>query len=171
MLRAADCGQAAGDHGVLWMTQMLATSIEPAVAADLPGIRSLLEKESLPGGGLAIGPDSRFWVVREPDRLLGAIGLERYGHSGLLRSLVVAPEARGAGVGGQLVVLLEKSARTAGIHRLVLLTQTAETFFSNRGYTVIERSTAPAGLHQSSEFKSVCPASATCMLKTLSEPT
>ena len=39
--------------------------------------------------------------------------------------------------------------------------------FSARGYRVIDRATAPADVQGTSEFKSMCPASATCMSKTV----
>jgi hypothetical protein len=35
---------------------------------------------------------------------------------------------------------------------------------------VIERAAAPEGLQQSEEFRSLCPASATCMAKELTQP-
>ena len=51
-------------------------------------------------------------AVQDPPRApVGAIGLERHGSSGLLRSLVVAPSQRGRGVGGALV------ASTSGVVR------------------------------------------------------
>ena len=50
-----------------------------------------------------------------------------------------------------------------GIGQLVLLTQTAEQFFARRGYAVIAREAAPAAVQHSAEFRSICPASATCM--------
>jgi amino-acid N-acetyltransferase len=49
----------------------------------------------------------------------------------------------------------------------VLLTQTAERFFSQRGYSRIDRASVPAPVQEASEFRSLCPASATCMSKAL----
>ena len=149
------------------MTGTLSTSLEPAVAADLTAIRSLLDQARLPSADVGTGPGARFWVLREGDRCIGAVGLETYGNSGLLRSLVVAPESRGAGFGVRLLDALENAARGSGLKQLVLLTQTAERFFAQRGYTVIERASAPIELRESTEFKSLCPASATCMSKSL----
>lgn len=169
MLCAAEGGRA-GNDGLLRMTDIRNTTIEPAAPADLPAIRSLLEEALLPHADIGDGPGARFWVLRAADRLIGAVGLETHGSSGLLRSLVVAPEARGSGIGGRLVEGLEDEARRGGLDRLVLLTQTAEKFFSTRGYVVIDRASAPAEIRESSEFKSLCPASATCMSKTLSVP-
>jgi N-acetylglutamate synthase-like GNAT family acetyltransferase len=149
------------------MMDTVTTKAECADGADLGAIRALLEREGLPHAGLGTGPGAGFWVIRDSGRAIGAIGLETYGRSGLLRSLVVAPEARGTGLGRQLVEAVEDAARSRGLERLVLLTQTAERFFAGRGYTAIDRATAPDEVRASTEFRSLCPASATCMSKTL----
>lgn len=152
------------------MTDTVVTRIESAHVADLAAIRALLEGEGLPHADLAIEPRARFWVARDSGRLTGVVGLETYGTFGLLRSLVVATEARGGGLGGRLVEAVEDAARRKGLERLLLLTQTAEKFFSGRGYAVIERTQVPAEVRRSAEFSFLCPASATCMSKTLSAP-
>ncbi|HWJ04393.1 MAG TPA: arsenic resistance N-acetyltransferase ArsN2 [Steroidobacteraceae bacterium] len=140
--------------------------VSVASPADLPQIRALLDGAGLPHSDLTDGTTVRFWVVRDAV-LLGAIGLESFGDAGLLRSLVVSPDARDAGVGTQLVEALETAAASVGIAELVLLTQTAERFFSRRGYTRIDREKAPTAVLAASEFKTLCPASAACMSKAL----
>lgn len=142
--------------------------VEAASAADLPSIRALLEQAQLPHSDLTDATSVRFWVARD-GAVIGAIGLESFGTTGLLRSLVVSPRARGSGLGGQLVQALEAAAPAAGIRELVLLTQTAERFFAERGYTRIDRAHAPAAVSTASEFRSLCPASASCMAKTLGD--
>jgi amino-acid N-acetyltransferase len=143
--------------------------IESSVPEDLPAIRALLEQAGLPHRDLENNAAARFWIVREGERLIGAVGLEIYGRSGLLRSLVVAPEARQSGIGGRLVEELEIAARSSGLLQLLLLTETAATFFSGRGYAVIDRADAPDEVRSSAEFRSLCPASATCMSKSFGE--
>jgi amino-acid N-acetyltransferase len=49
----------------------------------------------------------------------------------------------------------------------VLLTQTAEVFFANRGYRRIGRADAPQAVQASAEFRSLCPASAVAMSRVL----
>jgi amino-acid N-acetyltransferase len=66
------------------------------------------------------------------------------------------------------VAHVESEARAHHIERLVLLTETAQPLFQKLGYSVIERSSVPESLRQSDEFRSLCPASAVCMAKTLS---
>ena len=167
MLHADRDGRAPASGSLLRLMDADTIRIESATPADLSAIRALLDEAGLPHADIGHGSGVRFWIARAGGNPLGAVGLERYGRSGLLRSLVVVPEARGTGLGGRLVDALEESASSGGVHRLVLLTQTAETFFAHRGYAVIGRSDAPAEVRSSAEFRSLCPASATCMAKDL----
>jgi amino-acid N-acetyltransferase len=95
------------------------------------------------------------------------IGLERFSESGLLRSLAVAPGHQHIGLGRQLVAQLEHDAGAEGIEQLVLLTQSAEPFFRRLGYQTIDRRCVPDELRRSEEFRSLCPANAVCMTKSL----
>jgi amino-acid N-acetyltransferase len=102
-------------------------------------------------------------------RIVGVGGLELFEGAGLLRSIAVAPDRRGARIGPMIVAYLEDRARAHGICELVLLTQTAKGFFEARGYRVIERLRAPSSVQESEEFRSLCPSSAFCMSKRLAE--
>jgi amino-acid N-acetyltransferase len=133
---------------------------------DLIAIRALLERCGLPTSDLeAARPE--FAVIREDGRVIAAGALQRFGSSALLRSVVVAPDRRGSGLGQAVVSELERMARGSQVICLVLLTQTAAEFFARQGYRVIERSTVPEGMQGSEEFRSLCPSSATCMAKRL----
>jgi amino-acid N-acetyltransferase len=152
---------------MLRMTEVPVPVVEAADRGDLAAVRVLLDGAGLPSSDLSAATAVRLFVVRDGKRVLGAVGLESFGTTGLLRSLVVSGDARGRGLGGVLVASLERFARAAGLAELVLLTQTAEAFFAGRGYAVIARANAPAAVLESSEFKSLCPASAVCMSKRL----
>jgi N-acetylglutamate synthase-like GNAT family acetyltransferase len=141
--------------------------VPATTAADLAAVRALLEQSALPTADLMTAPNLRFWVHIDNNQLVGAVGLERYGASGLLRLLVVSPASQRRGLGRELVATLEREAATAGIKMLVLLTQTAEPFFARLGYTVIDRAYVPGEVKESAEFRSFCPASAACMSKAL----
>jgi amino-acid N-acetyltransferase len=141
-------------------------TIEPGSWTDLPAIRGLLIEAGLPVEDLTASP-VQFWVARTGGALAGAIGLEPYGDTGLLRSLVVAPFVRGTGVGKALVAALEAEAPRSGVSGLVLLTETAAAFFERNGYAVTERKAVGGMVSQSAQFRTCCPASATCMTKTL----
>jgi amino-acid N-acetyltransferase len=112
-------------------------------------------------------PDLQLWVFEEDETVFGLIGMERFGACALLRSLVVGSGYRRRGFGHTLVTRLEREAQTEGVEQLVLLTETAELFFRAIGYEVIDRRLAPEEIKQSTEFRSLCPASAVCMTKLL----
>lgn len=142
------------------------TLLRAATDHDLPGIVVLLQQDALPTEDLA---DAEvFFLVEEHEAAItGVIGLQRFGPAGLLRSLAVVPARRGQGTGRRLVAQLEDHARSQGVTELVLLTQTAQTFFEGNGYTLIRRDAAPSAMQQAAEFRTLCPASAVCMAKLL----
>jgi len=126
----------------------------------------MLANAGLPTADLGTS-DLQLWLLEAGGALVGVIALERFGSEALLRSLAVAPAHRKRGVGRRLVARLEEDARAAGVRRLVLLTETAETFFRSLDYRVIDRSSVGEAPRQSAEFRSLCPVSAICMSKTL----
>ncbi|MGN7915965.1 arsenic resistance N-acetyltransferase ArsN2 [Lysobacter sp. 22409] len=144
-------------------------AIRPLAADETAAVRTLLLDSGLPVDDLASAAIEFRVAVDENQAMLGVVGIEVFDEAGLLRSLAVEPRARHRGIGHALASSLEADARARGLRQLVLLTQTAEAFFARRGYTVIDRAAAPAGLQRSAEFRSLCPASAVCM-RLLLEP-
>ena len=106
-----------------------------------------------------------FLTVKDGNDLAGVVGLEPKGNLGLLRSLAVVEPYRGKGLATQLVSKIEKYARTQKIDTLYLLTLTAENFFAKQGYQKTDRESAPPAIQETTEFKSLCPATAVCMKK------
>jgi amino-acid N-acetyltransferase len=152
------------------MTTSDPASIRPATTADVALIRGWLEADSLPVADVTTSAAIEFLVALEGGEPVGAVGLERFGSTGLLRSLVVAAPHRGAGHGTALVEALERRAAESGIERLALLTTTAAGFFAARGYAVTDRAALPDALLASREFSALCPASATCLARRLHAP-
>ena len=105
--------------------------------------------------------------MEENGATVGAVGVELYGKTGLLRSLVVHPSYRGRGLGKQLTSEIETYARGLGVKTLFLLTMTAADFFPRLGYQPILRSDVPQSIAETFEFKSACPVSAVCLYKNL----
>jgi amino-acid N-acetyltransferase len=126
-------------------------------------VLNLLSKANLPVKD--INENIEFFELKEDGQTIGTIGLEHDGMVGLLRSLSVDEAVRDKGHGEQLVQFLEKAAKEKGIKTLYLLTTTAAPFFAKRGYQVVQRSEVPAFIRSTSEFASVCHASATLMKK------
>lgn len=154
-------------------------TVRRAVDADLDGIHALLVENALPVADLpstltpvgATAPDFVFLLAEEDGRPIGMVGLQCFGESALLRSLAVVADRRGTGLGDRLVVAVEDLARELGIAHLVLLTRTAEAFFARRGYATQPRDSVATAVLASAEFHSLCPASATCMGKSLQPST
>ncbi len=139
-----------------------APTLRQAAAADWPAVEALLGAHQLPREGARQHLD-HFIVAEQHGRVIGCIGLERYGDAGLLRSCAVAQTHRGTGIGALLTRALLDGARRAGLRQLVLLTTTAENYFARFGFVQISRDAIPVELQDSAEFRGACPASATAM--------
>jgi amino-acid N-acetyltransferase len=146
---------------------MITAALRGATANDHAQITALLAQAGLPTDDLAPADLHHFIVALDAGDVIGTAGLEQHGLHGLLRSLVVAPDWRGHGLGAALVDAIEYRTRALGLRSLTLLTQTAAPFFGARGYAAIERQQAPAAVQHSTEFTALCPASSICMHKTL----
>ena len=140
--------------------------LRSARSGDLREVLALLGAAGLPSAGVA-ETFSHFFVAEEHGRLIGAAGLEIYGPSALLRSVVVEDEWRGSGVGRSLIDLALREAKTRGIEDVFLLTTTAEHYFPRFGFACVSREAVSEDVKASMEFQGACPASATVMRKTL----
>jgi amino-acid N-acetyltransferase len=143
-----------------------AIDITPARRDDLEAIRELLQANTLPLDDLERHADTAF-VARSGGRVVGAAALEVYGDGGLLRSVVVAAEHRGSGLGQRLVDAVMALARAKHLPAVYLLTTTAASYFPKVGFVETSRDRVPAGVRQSVEFVSACPASAIVLMKQL----
>ncbi len=141
-------------------------SFHPAAPADLAPVRELLRSAGLPSSDVAEGRQD-FLLARDGDRLAGTVAVEVHGRDGLLRSLAVAPDLRGKGLGGSLHARAVALAALRGVRTLYLLTTTAERFFAARGFDRISREAAPEAIRATAEFSSLCPDSAVCMRREL----
>jgi len=126
---------------------------------------ALLEAQGLPVSDITDEHLEHFFFVGSDVSLSGLVGLEIYGSDALLRSLVVAENARGKGLGSALTDHAERHAASKGARSIYLLTTTAEAFFRRLGYERIDRSRAPPSIERTREFASLCPASSAFMVK------
>ncbi len=137
-------------------------STRKAVEADAPAIKALIDL-FVPDGTLL--PRSEefivlhaedFLVVTEDDRILGCIHLDEYAPSiAEIRSVSVAGDVQGRGVGDALMAGVERLARQRQISTLFAVTNRTKYFF-DRGF--VERRIPELYLERSevSRYKAVC---------------
>ena len=136
--------------------------IRKSTGADYSAVAELLQSASLPIEGIA-DHFQNFLVADHEGKLIGAIGLEQYDRTALLRSAVVHPSFRNKGVGSLLYTHVIENAKRAGVRILILLTTTAEKYFSSKGFTKIDARNVSGPITSSVEFKGACPSTAVCM--------
>lgn len=135
----------------------------PSLAAAV----ALLKASDLPTADLTDDHMRHFFHSGPAAAPTALVGVELFGASALLRSLVVAPAHRSNGLGAILVGHAENFARQEGARSIYLLTTTAESFFKHRGYVAADRETAPGEIRATREFSDICPASSAFLVKHL----
>lgn len=141
----------------------MSATIEQAQARDLEDVLALLNDVALPSEGVK-EHFSQFLVARDGGRLVGCVGLERYGDTALLRSVAVVPDRQRDGLGRQLTARLLEAARSSGVREVVLLTTTAADFFARHfGFTAAERKQFDETFAASAEWHLPRCSSAACL--------
>jgi amino-acid N-acetyltransferase len=136
--------------------------VRPARALDLAAVKLLLASNGLPLVGVESNLDDTL-VADHDERVVGCGAIEYHGTSALLRSIAVADDRRGRGIGRQLVT--ELVARAAPrVREIVLLTESASSFFARFGFRVVDRQVVPEAVRASAEFAQACPANALAMM-------
>lgn len=153
--------------GKISVTSPNIPKLRQAVPGDWDTVQGMLLAADLPIDDLGAERLDGFLIAQDENATVGLIGLEILGTVGLLRSLVVARNARNSGLGGKLVGALESAALAAGITELWLLTIDAERFFQRHDFEIIDRTAAPDEIRQTDEFSALCPDSAFLMRKLL----
>src|SRR5437588_12001247 len=141
----------------------MAIIIEAAHVDDLPAILALLQKSGLPQDGLSDHVVTTL-VASEDHTIVGSAALELYGTVALLRSVAVADQLRGQGLGQQLTQKALKLAEQHGVTLVYLLTETASAFFPRFGFRPISRSEVSPAIHASTEWTTACPDTAQAMV-------
>lgn len=140
----------------------------PLRSEDLSCAVSLLKACALPTDDLGSVNLANFELaVDAQGRIVGLAGFDRAANDALLRSLAVAPDWRGRALGAALVARREAAARLAGVSAFYLLTTSAADYFRRLGYRDVSRAEVPAAVAAHAQFRSLCPASATCLAKRL----
>jgi amino-acid N-acetyltransferase len=130
-------------------------------------IRRLLEDAQLPTADIAPGTRQRFIGAQAGGDWFGVAAIEPLGEVALLRSLAVVAAKRSQGLGRALINAAEALAQSLGARVLYLLTTSAAPYFAQSGYTPMARDDAPMAIRTTTQFASLCPATATLMRKEL----
>lgn len=134
--------------------------------SDIPIIRDILKKNELAYQDIETN-DIDFFFAFEDEKLIGVIGIEKFIDKALLRSMVVMEEFRDQGYGKKICNHFLEIAKQEGIKEVFLLTNDADGFFKQVGFEIVDRENAPDVIRFSTEFSSLCPASAIFMKITL----
>lgn len=145
------------------MTELVTAPIDPA---NLNELEDELSAAGLPVADLG-EPDQAFFRIHDDAGTVGFGGLEGQGADRMLRSITVVAGRRSSGLGSTILARIECEARRLGVERLHLLTNTAARFFRTNGYSDADRHSAPVSIAASREFTTLCPASATYLVKAL----
>lgn len=131
-------------------------------------IRRLLSECELPT--LYVHRNLKYFMVAKADkRIIGVVGIELYGRTGLFRSLCVDENYRGRGIAKMLNKKLMAYARIWKISRLYLFTFYAEKFASKLGFRKIDRKRIPQSIRSTWQYrKSRSYPSVVCMMKKIS---
>lgn len=119
---------------------------------DLAQVETLLKQADLPALEAQV-PLSNLLVAEDERQVVGAIALEVFGRSGLVRAVVVAPERRGQGLGRELCRSLLARASELGLREIYAVPSDAVGFFTALGFEPVgEEEIAPA-LRRSRAFR------------------
>jgi N-acetylglutamate synthase-like GNAT family acetyltransferase len=139
----------------------------PLAVWERDGLKAALTKAGLPADDI-FTPGPQFWrFTTDDDVPAGFGGIEVHGADALMRSVVTLPPLRGRGVGQGIVRALEAEAIVMKCGAVWLLTTTAREFFGKLGYAAVDRADVPGAIRATAQFSSLCPDSATVMVRRL----
>ncbi|MFS2179362.1 arsenic resistance N-acetyltransferase ArsN2 [Rhizobium pisi] len=128
-------------------------------------------RAALAGAGLPVDDltdaGRSFYRFSRGGQMVGFGGLELYGETALLRSIVVLSDQRGFGFGHAITLSLLDQAHKKGAAAAYVLTESAAPFFQSLGFLPIARDEAPSAILTTRQAASLCPASATLMIRSL----
>jgi amino-acid N-acetyltransferase len=139
----------------------------PLAVWERDGLKAALTRAGLPAEDI-LTPGPLFWRFSTQDDVpAGFGGIEAHGADALMRSVVTLPPLRSRGIGRRIVRALEAEAVVMKCRAVWLLTTTAREFFERLGYAAVDRADVPGAIRATAQFSSLCPDSATVMVKRL----
>lgn len=128
---------------------MVVIIIRSMIDKDMTTVKQLLTKANLSCDHLQSG-QRHYFVLENPQLqfILGAIGLEKYDHDGLLRTFVIERTLWDKELGTKCMNILLHYARQQGLKRLYLVSTATKQFFTELGFVPIDREKLPPTLLQ-----------------------
>ncbi len=143
-----------------------AVRLEPVDDETVGIAKTLLSDAGLGTQDIRGAPDW-LYIAHNNGRRIGVGGIQPVDGYGLVRSVVVKPAVRGRGYGSALCRALERRGIEQAISELYLLTTSAAQFFEALGYDACDRSAAPTAMQKTAQFDVLCPATASCLRKSI----
>ena len=138
------------------MEYRIATQIE------IEQIKKLLSTVSLHNGDVSETIENCI-VAIDKGKVVGTAAIECRKKHALLKSFAVSPSHQKTGIGKNLFQQISSLCYQLDIQNLFLLTTDAESYFTKFNFIIIGRDTVPKILSETTEFQTLCPASAICM--------
>lgn len=110
--------------------------------------RVLINEAGLPVDGL---DETELYGLFDGDEMIGTVGLEVFDYCALLRSLVVAPEYRGEGLGRKMVKKMMSRSKMLGVRQIFTLTESADRLLVKMGFLPRRRENMPKCVLPSSQ--------------------
>jgi N-acetylglutamate synthase-like GNAT family acetyltransferase len=137
---------------------------EPLRSDEIEAFRLALVEAGLPADDIAATGVQPFRFERNL-KPVGYGALEVYGSAVLLRSIIVATDARGEGVGWAITEWLLARAGALGTGRAFPFTTNARAYFEGIGFEVVDRSKAPQSILTTRQAIGLCLASAVLLTR------
>lgn len=126
-------------------------TISKATIDDIEPLSKLLRKENLPPDDIEKWIDY-FLVMKDGTIIIGGVGLEVWGKTGLFRSFVIAENYRAKGLGKELYNRIMLTAKKMNLGCVVLLAKGSTGFFEKNGFNFISRNDVPIEAKDSIQF-------------------
>jgi phosphoglycolate/pyridoxal phosphate phosphatase family enzyme len=143
--------------------------VRQATGPDLPAIAQLLHEGGLPAGA-ARERVGRTAVAQADRRVIATAAWEPLGDAALLRSVAVASDVRGAGIGLLVGAATLRQVARSEVRDVYLVTTDAEGFFARCGFRTIPREELPEAVAAHRQITRECPSTAPVMKLTLPRP-
>ncbi len=124
----------------------------------------LLNESGLPTTDVNEPGVKLFCIINQGEVIVSG-GYQLLGNYALIRSLAVKERFKGKYLGELMLKYLLDECSERSVKKVFLLTTTAEAYFVKHGFSTVDCDEVPEIIKQTSEFSSLCPATAIVLTK------